>query len=479
MFSTSDSRVLQGWHEDRPRKPPRQDRGFIPLFDPPKAPPGRSWLLIFVSVALLVGLTFAFHQNDEEVQDVAAADNVIIQTRQAASLMSVEQEDSVLGPMRDLATSPGPTRRVATTWAALDRGDGTRSLIALSIMARIPEQVANGAPLAAPAELDPLLIQSFMYPLEMTEEERALIESEIGWPARLLFTRDLPDDDPVKTALYVEASSTNRLAALVVALAMLAGAIGMILLSRFWSGVRRGDLHFELEAPIAPSDIYLEAAAIYLACFALGRSAGLVLSGGGVAILMAIAQIGGSVLAVFWPALRGVPLRAMARDLGFHSGAGFWTEMRAGFVGYAAILPFFAAGVVTMFIARFALAKLGLDLQSPVHPSMVGLGESSMGQRLLVLGAAAVFAPLFEELMFRGAFFRGLRARWSFWPSALLGAVIFAAVHPQGLLAVPPLAGLAIGFAGLREWRSSLIAPMVAHALHNGILVLLITILLS
>ena len=132
-------REPQGWHEDRPRKPLRKDRDFIPLFDAPTAPEARSWVLIVLSVITLIALTMHFRQDDVEVQDIAAADNVVIQSRQAATLMRVEREDSVLGPMRELATSPGPTRRVATTWAALDRGDGTRSLIALSIMARNSE----------------------------------------------------------------------------------------------------------------------------------------------------------------------------------------------------------------------------------------------------------------------------------------------------------------------------------------------------
>jgi membrane protease YdiL (CAAX protease family) len=49
--------------------------------------------------------------------------------------------------------------------------------------------------------------------------------------------------------------------------------------------------------------------------------------------------------------------------------------------------------------------------------------------------------------------------------------LIFAALHPQGFLAIPALASIGMGFSLLREWRDSLIAPMVAHAINNGILV--------
>ena len=52
--------------------------------------------------------------------------------------------------------------------------------------------------------------------------------------------------------------------------------------------------------------------------------------------------------------------------------------------------------------------------------------------------------------------------------------MIFAALHPQGVFAIPALAGIGIGFSLLREWRDSLIAPMVAHAINNGALVLML-----
>ena len=55
-----------------------------------------------------------------------------------------------------------------------------------------------------------------------------------------------------------------------------------------------------------------------------------------------------------------------------------------------------------------------------------------------------------------------------------MGGFIFAVIHPQGLLAVPALTAMGFGFALLREWRDSLIAPMVAHALNNGMIVAMI-----
>lgn len=234
-----------------------------------------------------------------------------------------------------------------------------------------------------------------------------------------------------------------------------------------------------MEPAHSNTDIYLEAFAVYLACFALGRGLLQSFPEGLIALIAALIVQFSSLLGIFWPALRGVPLRAMAKDLGFHRGQGWWTEIRAGLVGYAAVLPFFAAGVIVMFILRVVLDRAGVEVSVPLHPDMVGLGEISTARRFLLLGVASLLAPLIEETMFRGALFRALRSRWGFWVSASFSALIFAAVHPQGLLAIPPLAGLAIGFSALREWRGSLIAPMIAHGIHNAVLVLLATILLS
>lgn len=465
------------WHEDRPRKPMPRRPDFIPLFEPPSAPRWRSWLLIVISALTMLAITVLFSRQDPVLRDNVESDNVAIQSRQAATLMSVEGEYNVLSHMRELANTPNATRRVATTWAALDRGDGTRTLIALSLMSRITKQVEDGAPLGAPEDLDMLLIRAFMYPLELTDEEREYIEKQIGWPAKLLFARDLPDHHPTKTDLYSEASFVNTWASVVVLAALLLGALGLLILTRFWAEVRREDVVFKLPKGIAHGDIYLEAGAVYLAAFAIGRVF-LQIEGQSAAWVSIIAQIGGTVVAVFWPALRGVPVRAMARDLGLHRGDGFFTEIRAGIVGYCAVLPFFAAGVLVMFALQYGLRAAGISVEAPAHPDMVGLGEISLQKRMLLLVMAGIFAPLTEELMFRGALFRGLRERWSFWPSALVAALIFAAIHPQGALAIPPLAALAVGFAGLREWRGSLIAPILAHAIHNSTLIVLLSVLL-
>ncbi|MCH2162945.1 MAG: CPBP family intramembrane metalloprotease, partial [Phycisphaerales bacterium] len=90
---------------------------------------------------------------------------------------------------------------------------------------------------------------------------------------------------------------------------------------------------------------------------------------------------------------------------------------------------------------------------------------------------------ILEEILFRGVLYRQLRtatARWRIgWGvtcSTLVVAIVFAAIHPQGLLAVPALAMIAVGLGLMREWRGSLLAPMVMHGCSNGVVITMLVL---
>ena len=79
---------------------------------------------------------------------------------------------------------------------------------------------------------------------------------------------------------------------------------------------------------------------------------------------------------------------------------------------------------------------------------------------------AIVAAPLFEEFIFRGLIFGGLRRSFGFIPAALASAAIFAIVHPPPSVIPVFLMGLAAAFA--YERTRMLAAPMTVHALYNA-----------
>jgi membrane protease YdiL (CAAX protease family) len=81
-------------------------------------------------------------------------------------------------------------------------------------------------------------------------------------------------------------------------------------------------------------------------------------------------------------------------------------------------------------------------------------------------------------MMFRGALFGHLRRRWNWFISVGVVSLIFAALHPQGLAAIPALGAIAVVLAGIREWRDSLIASTAAHAFNNFIAITFALLLL-
>jgi membrane protease YdiL (CAAX protease family) len=96
----------------------------------------------------------------------------------------------------------------------------------------------------------------------------------------------------------------------------------------------------------------------------------------------------------------------------------------------------------------------------------------------MLLVIAAVIAPVVEEIVFRGVLFMHLREvslRWgrfaAFAFSAIASSLIFAAIHPQGVVFIPVLGALAVAFCLAREVRGSLLSCMVAHGVNNALIV--------
>jgi membrane protease YdiL (CAAX protease family) len=119
----------------------------------------------------------------------------------------------------------------------------------------------------------------------------------------------------------------------------------------------------------------------------------------------------------------------------------------------------------------------GRSFQDVSHPVQEMLPGASPAELAALFAIACVAAPVVEEIVFRGLLFGHARQGTWRWPKALsiafamlFSATIFAAIHPQGVLAVPALAGVSLGFCITREWTGSVYPGMVAHGVHNGVL---------
>jgi uncharacterized protein len=86
----------------------------------------------------------------------------------------------------------------------------------------------------------------------------------------------------------------------------------------------------------------------------------------------------------------------------------------------------------------------------------------------LAVSVTVLLAPIGEELLFRGVLFQSLRTRMPLWSAIALSAILFGLVHYEPLLIVlTTMVGAVL--AWLFHLRGTLLVPIVAHAVYNGI----------
>jgi ABC-2 type transport system permease protein len=132
--------------------------------------------------------------------------------------------------------------------------------------------------------------------------------------------------------------------------------------------------------------------------------------------------------------------------------------------GGAALIWGIAGGVAAALVGlAYIEIAAALDAFPTFHPTGVFAG---MGATLWLAVIAIIAAPIFEEFIFRGLIFGGLRRSFGFLPAALASAAIFAVVHPP-VSAIPVFVmGLCAALA--YERTGVLAAPMGVHAIYNA-----------
>jgi ABC-2 type transport system permease protein len=109
----------------------------------------------------------------------------------------------------------------------------------------------------------------------------------------------------------------------------------------------------------------------------------------------------------------------------------------------------------------YSLQRLDLA-QGVLRESAQGLFASIWIPVLAVVGA-----PIFEEFIFRGLIFGGLRRSLGALPAIAASAAVFAIVHPP--VSMIPVFLLGVCAALAYDRTKLLLAPMIAHGLYNAI----------
>lgn len=324
---------------------------------------------------------------------------------------------------------------------------------------------------------------------------RQQLLNRLGWYGRLALTPPQAPDQVARNAVMTRALRLVYGMLGIVAVIVGFGVLGLIGLIIFSLATILGGIKVGIRPGSPSSGIYAETFALWMFGFMGGQLLTELWPREQDRFLLNLLIFFGSLTVLAWPVIRGIPWRQVREDIGLTWGRSGILEPFWGIPGYALMVPMLAVGfAITLALLFLSAANGGGGApQSPFepqhmvsHPIVDVVLRGGFWLRLQLVLLACVAAPIVEEIMFRGVLYRNLRdATWGLgsFLSCLLSALwvsfIFAVIHPQGLVAVPALMGIACGCTLVREWRDSLWASMVVHGINNGLVFTLLMIAAS
>jgi uncharacterized protein len=150
-------------------------------------------------------------------------------------------------------------------------------------------------------------------------------------------------------------------------------------------------------------------------------------------------------------------------------GKGIGSGLLSGLFVFLVAMPF-VTGI--NYCWGLFLTKTGLPSEQQELVSILENTHSNVLRGTFFV-VATLLVPAAEEVLFRGGLFRYLRNRMPRWAAVTSTSVVFAALHVQwsdhmaGLPSLLPLVVLAAVFCIAYERTGSIATPIVAHALFN------------
>lgn len=135
------------------------------------------------------------------------------------------------------------------------------------------------------------------------------------------------------------------------------------------------------------------------------------------------------------------------------------------------ILYVFALNLLFAFL--FTLILSGIDLLNGVlDPNWitgidVDTTDYTSGALILELTATIIFAPIIEELVFRGVMFNRLKIRTGIIPAMLISSVLFAVGHDFGGMTSAFLFGICMCILYLKT--DNILVPISVHFTNNAV----------
>ena len=437
-----------------------------------------AWSIIGLVTALIMLLQSVSGAPELDQDDTSFNDTML----QLEARLAVAQQMLVPGSGDEVVAQmnlgrPARRLRVSAIAAVVDGPEAAREVLR-SI------HVSSGAYPLTSDEMDLLADLDAVYAGDSAESTQREVEESLGWFGQLAVAASKPGDDPSPFLTQVRHQAVIlmfTLSGVILGLGVL-GLIGLIFLILIAVRMARSTHTHMINQLDAHDGVYAETFALWMVIFPLllfGLSA--------LSSSLWVVSLGFmiSMVALLWPLRRGCRWTQVRVDIGWTAPACWFSECGRGFLGYAMGIPIVAIGLM-MTVVLITLASPEGGSSSVGHPVVNDVAGSDWWGRVPVLMLAVVAAPVVEETMFRGVLYRHLRSatrfqRWgvSVVVSAILTGLIFAAIHPQGVLAIPVLASMGFALALAREWRGSLMVPIMMHALSNGITMTLLILMVG
>ncbi|MFI4917507.1 MAG: lysostaphin resistance A-like protein [Phycisphaerales bacterium JB060] len=303
-----------------------------------------------------------------------------------------------------------------------------------------------------------------------------------GYFGELVRIARLPADHELRKELLSGATGAFLVLGLTIVIMVLAILAGVVLGITALVMLGTGKIRWAMPRPARGGSVYLETAVLFVVCFALLQAVQALAAQMGEAVQMVVGMLAMPaqwllLLVPLWPMARGVSWSRIRDDLGLRAPRGVFIEILAGLGGYLATLPIVIAGVVVMLLLLMVQEKLfpgDPDAMAPSNPILELARTLNPILLVMIFTLATVWAPLCEELVFRGALFRHLRSRMALPIAAVLSAMVFGMMHGYAIIQLIPVTILGFNFALIRSWRGSLIGPIAAHALNNAVVLTLL-----
>lgn len=159
-------------------------------------------------------------------------------------------------------------------------------------------------------------------------------------------------------------------------------------------------------------------------------------------------------------------------------GARHLSEFGLGRYPWKRGLCFGIAGGLGLFVMVQGCGTLLEALGAHLAPQRILtdtlLAHRSLDRLLIFLAVAAIIAPLWEEVFFRGLVYRVLRCQLGALAGCILSGLFFALMHAEPLLLRLPIFLLGALLALLYERAGSLYVPIVAHGIANALSAILV-----